>query len=259
MNNPLASPVGPGYFKAFSEKNKEEDLSKIIDRRTEKLIVPSNPCQFPEKIYVINLDRREDRWESVRAINSEFFAKFSVERFSAIEMKDPVDSIFHSFIACLEEAFKTEECVIIMEDDCYLVGGGLEKLQMAFRDLPVDWDCLFGNHYFFGEIELLTDHLAKPRGKASTCSFVIFRNTSLQKITSNFSKRNIFTLDMDHFLTSENVPINNYTVWPMVSRETVSYSDRAKGIKDMTIRIREHSNLFQFIDSDTYYPGLEGW
>jgi len=27
----------------------------------------------------------------------------------------------------------------------------------------------------------------------------------------------------------------------------------------MTFRIREHANLFPFVDSDTYYKSLESW
>jgi hypothetical protein len=66
-------------------------------------------------------------------------------------------------------------------------------------------------------------------------------------------------LDIDHFITNEKIPINNYTVWPMVSRESVSFSDNKGSVKDMTIRIREHAHLYQFIDSETYYPGLQDW
>jgi hypothetical protein len=40
----------------------------------------------------------------------------------------------------------------------------------------------------------------------------------------------------------------------MVSREYLSHSDHAGKIKDMSMRVRENANLFQFIDSDKYYP-----
>ena len=259
MDNPLSSPGGQGYFRYFSHKNKSEDLKRILDRRADKTITPGNPCEFPDKIFVINLDRRVDRWESFRSNNKDLFQKFQIQRFSAIEGKKSVDAIFQSYLFCLDRALQTDEVVIVMEDDAYLVSGALEKLKLAYSDLPSDWDCLIGNHYFIGEIELLSENLAKPIIQASSTNFCIFRKTILEKIHSNLFKRDSSLLDIDHFITNEKIPINNYTVWPMVSRESVSFSDNKGSVKDMTIRIREHAHLYQFIDSETYYPGLQDW
>lgn len=259
MNDPLASSPTKGYFRHFSAKNREEDLTHIHDLRERSLVTPDNPCKFPQKIYVINLDRREDRWLESTFVNEELFSKIPVERFSAVESTNPVDAIFESFVNCLEKGFQTEETIIVMEDDAYLAPGGFEKLRLAFDSLPSDWDCLIGNHYFFGEMNVLSDHLAKPVGEASTLNFAIFRNTILTKIKTNMHLRESVRLDIDHFITSDEVPINNYSVWPMVSREITSFSDHKKSIKDMTIRIREHASLFPFVDSDTYYPGLRDW
>lgn len=259
MNDPLASQPTKGYFRYFSAKNREGDLTHIHDLREKSLVTPDNPCKFPRKIYVINLDRREDRWLESTFVNEELFSKISVERFSAVELPNPVDAIFESFVNCLEKGFETEETIIIMEDDAYLARGGFEKLCLAFDSLPSDWDCLIGNHYFFGKMNVLSDHLAKPVGEASTLNFAIFRNTILTKIKTNMHLRESVRLDIDHFITSDEVPINNYSVWPMVSREITSFSDHKKSIKDMTIRIREHASLFAFVDSDTYYPGLRDW
>ncbi len=259
MDNPLASPGGQGHFRYFSKKNKQEDLKRIVDRRGEKLISPGNKTKFPNKIFVINLDRREDRWENFK-INNDYLANhFEIQRFSAIEGKKPVDAIFESYVKCLTLAFENEESVIIMEDDAYLIPGGIEKLKAAYKELPSDWDCLIGNHYFIGEIEILSENLAKPVVQASTLNFCIFRKTILEKIQNNLHKRDISLLDIDHFITNEGIPINNYSVWPMVSREIPSFSDHKGMIKDMTIRIREHANLYQFIDSETYYPSLQDW
>ena len=146
-----------------------------------------------------------------------------------------------------------------MEDDCYLATGGLEKLKAAFPDLPNDWDCLIGNHYFISDIEVLTNHIAKPKNQASTLNFAVFRNTILKKINDNIHLRGMLLRDIDHFITSEEIPINNYTVWPMISREYVSHSDHKNSVKDMTIRIRENAFLYQFVDSDTYYPSIIDW
>jgi len=259
MNNPLASSGGVGYFREYSEKNKQADLLKIRDRRMEFLISPGNICEFPTKIYVLNLDRREDRWSTSRQINDSFFRNFEVERFPAIEGKKPADSIFESFLSCLDKAFETNETIIIMEDDAYVVEGGFEKIRSAFQQLPENWDCLIGNHYSIGEIEILSEHLAKPVRQASTLNFAIYRKTICEKIRANLHLRDPHLLDIDHFITCEEVPINNFTIWPMVSREYTSFSDHKGKVKDMTMRIRENAYLYQFVDSHIYYPSLQDW
>ena len=259
MNDPLAISSGVGFFSAYSLKNKREDLQRIVDRISENTLIPNNTCKFPTTVKVINLEKRADRWENFQLHNQRIFEEFKVERFTALEEKDVVDAIFNSFVACLEESFKIHETVIVMEDDCYLATGGLEKLKASFHDLPRDWDCLIGNHYFISDIEVLTNHIAKPKNQASTLNFAVFRNTILEKIKNNIHLRGMLLRDIDHFITSEEIPINNYTVWPMISREYVSHSDHKNSVKDMTIRIRENAFLYQFVDSDTYYPSIIDW
>jgi len=259
MNNPLASSGGIGFFSAHSRKNRNRDLEKLEDLRSSTPISANNKCKFPTEVRVINLEKRSDRWERFQEINKDLFSEFTITRFNAVEGSNVVDAIFNSFTSCLEESFNNHETVIIMEDDCYLAPGGLEKLKSAFLDLPEDWDCLIGNHYFITGMEILTDHLARPKNQASTLNFAVFRNTIRNKIKNNIHLRSNLLRDIDHFITSEQVPINNYTVWPMISREYVSHSDHKNSVKDMTIRIRENAFLYQFVDSDTYYPSIPEW
>ena len=263
MNNPLAASFGD--FKIRSQKNKEEDEKSILDRRTEKLITGGNPCPFPTKVFVINMSSRPDRWEGFESRNSELFREFEVQRWEATitttTSPNVVDAIFGSFMRCMEETFGKEEVIIMMEDDAYLAEGGLEKLRLAWEDLPGDWDVLVGNHYFFGQIEVLTDHLAKPVVRASTANFGVFRKTCLQKIKDHQGLRDSYPTirDFDHYVTSDMVPVNNYTVWPMISREIASFSDHRQRHLDAATRIRENAFKYKFIDGDKYYSSLEGW
>jgi|688.fasta_scaffold451462_2 hypothetical protein len=263
MNNPLAGPQG--NFKLISSRNKEEDEKSLIDLRDQSRIVPGNTCEFPSKIYVINRSEREDRWGTFQRINSDLFKKFEIERWEATstspQITSTVDAIFQSFLNCLDQSLDNNECVIIMEDDAYLAEGGIEKLETTWKDLPEDWDVLVGNHYFFGQISILTDNLAKPVQRASTVNFSVFRRTCLPKIKEYRYLRDVYPSirDFDHYVTSEIIPINNYTVWPMISREIPSYSDHKGRILDSAIKIREHAFKYKFVDSDKYYSSLEGW
>ena len=257
-NDPLRSFGGPGYFRSASKRNREENLSRILQPVENGQVWKTNSCKFPNKAFVINLERRTDRWEEFQSRNSELFNNFDVSRYSAEEREDRQSAIFESHFSCLKKGLSNSECVIVMEDDSYLVPGALSKLKLAFQDLPDDWDCLIGNHYFFGEMQILTSNIAKPIGYASTINFVIYRNTIIEKIVEHRGKEKELP-DFDHFLTSEKVPIQNYTIWPMISREYLSFSDHKQKIRNMEIRVAENSHLFQFIDSDSYYPSLSNW
>ena len=259
MNNPLG--LSGGGFKLRSLKNKEQDEKSLIYKRTK---MRGNPCPFPKKIYVINREDRQDRWENFCKINSDLFLSFDVQRWSATTVNPTigsvVDAIFDSFLSCLKKSFETEETIIIMEDDAYLADGGREKLLSCWKDLPGDWDVLIGNHYWFYEMEILTDHLAKPKGRASTANFIVARKTILPKILENLSHRgNPSTNDFDHFITCDEVPVNNYTVWPMISREISSYSDHKGKNLDSSMKIRENAYKYLFVDQEKYYPSIEGW
>lgn len=262
MNNPLASSFG--NFKLRSFKNKSQDEECLIDSRGKFKGFGSNQCKFPEKIFVINKGDRSDRWESFQINSSWILGNFKLHRWEAtvtsVSQPEVVDAIFESFFSCLRHNLQEEESIIIMEDDCYLAPGGLEKIKEAWKDLPEDWDVLIGNHYFFGSIEILTDHLAKPTQRASTVNFGIYRRSILEKITSSLHLReNEGMRDFDHFITTDLSPINNFTVWPMVSREIPSFSDHKQIMLDSSSKIREHSFKYLFIDQDTFYPSLKGW
>lgn len=259
MVNPLSPNIGPGYFSEISLKNKEEDLSKIIDLR-EEIKLNLAPYNLPKKVLVINLPEREDRWLAFKIKNEDLFERFDVEKVPGVAEKFAPDGIFKAHVNCMKIAEEMGEPIIVMEDDCELASGWFEKLNSSFKELPSNWDVLIGNHYFFSSIEILTDNLAKPKMHASTANFVIYNVSCYQKVNSyKHLREDLSLLDVDHFLTSEKVPINNYSIWPMISREFVSVSDHYKKIRNMEHRIREHANQFQFIDSDIYYPSIECW
>lgn len=258
MNDPLRSSGGPGYFRSVSRGNREKNLARILQPVENNQIFKSNSCRFPDQVYVINLDHRTDRWDEFKFRNSDLFHNFTVTRFSAVEKENRQSAIFESHFSCLKQGLSLHESIVVMEDDSYLVPGALSKLKLAFQDLPGDWDCLIGNHYFFGQMQILTSHLAKPTPYASTINFVVYRNTIISKIEENRHHEKTLS-DFDHFLTSEKVPIQNYTIWPMISREYLSFSDHKQKIRNMEIRAASNSDLFQFIDGDTYYPSIPDW
>ena len=259
MNNPLAHSIGPGYFSSLSRNNKEEDLSKIKDF-SGSFKIPLIREKIPNKVFVINLPEREDRWMRFKIQNDLLFQKFNVERVDGVIEKNAPDGVFKAHLNCMEKSRSLGESIMVLEDDCELAEGWDKKLDKVFKEVPEDWDVIIGNHYFFGQMNVISDHLAKPTIKASTANFVIYHPRCYEKALSLAHLReNPFINDIDHFLTSDEVEINNYTIWPMICRESVSFSDHYQKVRNMEFRIREHAYQFQYIDSDKYYPTIESW
>ncbi len=260
MNNPLGTNSYSGLYSQISKKNRSEDLSRILDQRDSFTnLKGKNKAHLPTKALVINLIERTDRWEKFQNKNPDIFSKMSVERFDAIKGETKIqDAIFSSHMGCLE-MYPDEECILVLEDDCELAEGWYEKLKNAFLDLPAEWDVLIGNHYAISYIGILSDHLAKPQGTASTANFIVYNKSALCKIKNEIHLRQDGLLDIDHFLTDPRTSIINYSVWPMLSREFVSVSDHYGKIRNMEYRVREHAFLFQYIDSEKYYPSIECW
>jgi len=259
MNNPLGPTIGPGHFSQMSENNKVKDLEKIIDSR-DSFAVKTKSIPLPKRALVINLPEREDRWEIFKSKNQDILNHFHVTRKDGIVNSDPPTGIFLAHLECMKKSKEIGEPIIVIEDDCEMATGWLEKLGSVFRNIPEDWDVLIGNYYFYSQIEIITDHLAKPRNQASTINFAVYSPTCFDKVNDHMHLRHELNIDdVDHFLTSEKIPTNNYTIWPMISREFVTFSDHHKKVRNMELRLREHAYQFPFIDSEKYYPSIESW
>ena len=74
-----------------------------------------------QKVYVINLDKREEKWEKIQDDFKD--SNFHLERFSAIEHENGNIGCGESFKALIRMAKKENMGhIIIMEDDCYPIG-----------------------------------------------------------------------------------------------------------------------------------------
>lgn len=245
MNNPLA--VGSPDYKRLSELNRATDELDIT--RAERSHEP-NAKKFPSRIYVLNLPERNDRWERFQGMNQLLFELFEVVRFPAFKTGNVQDAIFKSFKSCAESA--EEDTFMIMEDDAYLVEGAIEHLHQIWDQIPGDWDVIFGNHYFYSKLEIINDSVAKPIGRASTANFAIYSKSLIPKLDDLSLRENTSLREWDHFLTG-NPSINNYLLWPMISREVAGFSDHRGREMNINLRLREHKYKFNFLDNEKFY------
>jgi len=113
-----------------------------------------NPFSFFEKIYIINLDERTDRWEKCLDIFKEYELD-SYERVSGekiLEEKFPyLDQKSRSQLGCalsfykiIKNAYDNQfENILIFEDDFYFIHSKEKTYQIlknSIENLPENWD-----------------------------------------------------------------------------------------------------------------------
>lgn len=139
----------------------------------------TNPFDFFDKIFFINLDRREDRLNSCIDQFNKYGLTSNVERFSAINLTYSNGSndkllaragcTLSHFEICKIAKKENLQNYLVLEDDfefCLDKENVYKILNQAIKELPNNWDMLYiggnlTNEYGFNPIEKYTDGLFK--------------------------------------------------------------------------------------------------
>ena len=122
-----------------------------------------------ERVYVLNLDRRPERWAAFQERLPADWPFVAPERWSAVDgqeehlpdywtCKPGAWGCFRSHIAILRYAVRAKlESLLILEDDAVFVDGFTERVQAFLQYVPDDWDQIYfgGQHYM--------QHHGRPR------------------------------------------------------------------------------------------------
>jgi len=154
----------------------------------------TNPFDFFDKIYCINLDSRKDRWEKCCDKFSRLGIKDKVERFPALTLPHLTDidpktrgragcALSHATILrkAAELGLKN---YLVLEDDfdlCYPPEECLESLRLTHQELPEEWDILYlgGNltdEYGTFPLGNFSDNLFRLKSCHTTHSFAVNSN-----------------------------------------------------------------------------------
>lgn len=139
---------------------------------------------FPN-VVLINLDRRTDRLEAFdkRVAEQGIF----YQRFSAVDMKDPVAGCRESHIAVLENY--PDDPLFIFEDDALFVDDFENKFTAAMKALPDDWDMAYlGAHIL--EAEDFNEYWLKSGAASSTHAYAIKGKQFRQKAINTLKAHN---------------------------------------------------------------------
>jgi GR25 family glycosyltransferase involved in LPS biosynthesis len=168
------------------------------------------------KAICLNLDTRPDRWEQSK---KEFIKQgLQVERFAAVEMKDPVLSFNASQIKILSS---TTENTIVFEDDVRFINN---KLNDVLKTVPDDWEIL----YFGGNVLQPLQHVKCHWWRCLntwTTHAVAYTPKGAKKILGLWKNRGVV---YDEFLRLNQSKLKAYICKPFVCDQRPDFSDLMK-------------------------------
>jgi hypothetical protein len=203
-----------------------------------------NLKNYFDRVYVINLDRRPDRFESFNK-ELEKHGIEEVERFSAIDgttiMSNGIPLLVgelgvleshHQIIKkCIEDNVKN---VLILEDDVYFTNEIL-KLDDYIKSVPSDWDFIYfgGNHVYGEPPHLINDKIIKLNFTVAL-QCVAINSSMFEIIDSILLKRK---KQVDAYYAELHNRFNAYGFYPNMAKQTAGFSD-------IQNRYIDYSNFF---------------
>jgi GR25 family glycosyltransferase involved in LPS biosynthesis len=188
-----------------------------------------------DKVFVINLDKRSDRWskviESFKKIN---FSNY--ERFSAIESPNGWEGCKASHLSIIKKAKDNGyNNVLIFEDDFILADNFNEIINTVLEQIPPDWDMLYfgGNTVRCKQIESISENILKVDSMLAAHCYAI-KNTLYDKILSEantienqrgFLRGKAIDVYYSEFICKN---YNTYLTKPMLVFQEEGYSDIEK-------------------------------
>lgn len=182
-----------------------------------------NPFDYFEKIFLINLDKRTDRWESAQKELDKVGILDRTKRFSAIEdTTNGAIGCAGSHITIIKTAklggWKT---VLILEDDVCFLDNTLEVLDKVVKDLKrYDyWEMLYLGLNPLRKMSSISPNLLKVNGAYTTHAYAVssrFYETILAKP--------VVPIDV-HYSRLHVRHKNIFAVNPMIASQSNSHSD----------------------------------
>lgn len=206
---------------------------------------------FFDKIYCINLDRRQDRWEECEKL----FTKHGlvVERFSAVDGNDtpyslgyPYDNELAGAISHTRVIEKAKELklknVLILEDDVDFIDNLQELFNEYWNQIPINWDgILFGGNHIGGGSTVGPNILRVNRSYALHCyglnakvfnETIDYMNSRIQNVIDNGKDVIKQSVAADYFMADLHRINSWFCFRPHLAWQRTGYSDIQKNIMD---------------------------
>lgn len=193
-----------------------------------------NLKKYFDKIYCINLDRREDRWEESVKEFEKWGLLDQVERYSAIDgttLENPYRvnngelGLIETHLNIIKESKeKKYNSVLLIEDDIEFTDE-IKLLDQYFNSLPQKWDILwFGanhNKHMGNKINLINEKIIKCN-KAYSTHCIAFNKSIFDLVINLLEKRQ---KPVDVYYSDLQKSFDCYAFNPSMSLQRPSYSD----------------------------------
>jgi GR25 family glycosyltransferase involved in LPS biosynthesis len=204
-----------------------------------------------KKVYVINLDRRPDRWQQCQIEFNKIGVK--VERIPAIDANNIPGSLSYrdkTYVAVTSVHSKlmndaitnNDDSILIFEDDVKFVNNFNEIFNERIKSLPEDWDLLFigGNHILHvNGFDLITGdkNFKVTKENYRTLNYELSKSpctytTHAMAISSRFYDKVIDRMKKFPSIPTDNLYVQlqsegckAYTFLPSLAKQRASFSD----------------------------------
>jgi glycosyl transferase family 25 len=208
----------------------------------------SNPFDFFDHIYCINLDKRKDRWEEVQKEFESVGIADKVQRFSAIENTDGRVGVIQSNLALIKMAKENNwDNIMVFEDDVKFINNPLENLQLAIDQIGrTPWSMFYLGANTHEKLMKFKPNLIILKNAFAVHS-VVYNKVGFNKFINKFEGLNAiknFDDILDVWLAKEvQAKHTVLMVNPIITTQRESYSDIEKKVVNYSF-IEERFNKY---------------
>jgi len=201
--------------------------------------------KYFDKIFCINLDRRPDRWESVKK-EFEKWGITSVERYSAIDGNtiENNTNILNGELGILETHYNLiKKCkdenldtILVMEDDVYFTEK-IKQIDEYMDSVPKDWDLLYfgGTHVYGPPPVAINDKVVKITHTVAIHCVAIKKNI-FEPLLLTAKKRQ---KQIDVCYAQLQKSFDSYCFHPNIALQTTGFSDIQNKVVDYNYLIKK--------------------
>ena len=187
-----------------------------------------NLQSFFDHIYILNLDRRPDRWSMIQTQLEQARIKKAV-RFSAIDKKPGWVGCFESHLVMLQYALAANaKNVLVLEDDATFYADWMGIWQEGIKQVEADWDMLYLGYNLDPENELhpelVASHLLRLNSVLTTHAYAV-NGKYLADLVAYAESQIDSGLPIDVVFSKRLRHINAFGLYPMLFYQATGMSD----------------------------------